>query len=213
MEKYLTPEQARKYFNTTDNTLRAWEKEGKIQAVRPGGTSKSHRRYKIIIPEKEESCNKQKIIYARVSTQGQKEDLERQVAVLKKHYPDHRVIKDIGSGLNFKRSGFKTILDLAIRGNLTELVITNKDRLCRFGFELFQAILKPSNGNIVVLYPNNGTPEKELVDDVISIITVFSARMYGRRSHRNKRNSRQELEEHRQGTSQIQELETSVVPE
>jgi hypothetical protein len=94
------------------------------------------------------------------------------------------IIKDIGSGLNFKRKGFNSILDFAIKGDIQEVVVTHKDRLCRFGFELIERIITEySNGKIVVLNQEKTSPEKELVDDLISIVTVFSSRLYGLRSH------------------------------
>jgi hypothetical protein len=90
-------------------------------------------------------------------------------------------------GINFKRKGFNTILDSAIRGDIEKVVVTYRDRLCRFGFELIQKIITTqSNGKIVVLNNKETTPEQELVTDLISIITVFSARLYGLRSHQVK---------------------------
>ena len=178
---YVTPEEARRHFNVSNNTLRKWDSEGKIETIRVG----THRRYKIESPATQ--SNKQKFCYARVSSYDQKEDLDRQINVLRNKFPKHRIIKDIGSGLNFKRKGFKTILEEAIKGNIEEIVITNKDRLCRFGFELFESIITTNNGSIMVLYDEDKSPNEELVEDVLSIITVFSAKLYGRRSHRNKR--------------------------
>ena len=180
---FVTPEKARKYFNVSDNTLRKWDLEGKIETIRVG----KHRRYKIetnITSSK--PIIKEKICYARVSSFDQKEDLERQIDFLKSKYPEYRIVKDIGSGLNFKRKGFNSILELSIRGNIEEIVVTNKDRLCRFGFEFFESILRINNGKIVVLYDEDKSPDQELAEDVLSIITVFSAKLYGRRSHRNK---------------------------
>jgi predicted site-specific integrase-resolvase len=179
---FVTPEKARRYFNVSDNTLRKWDLEGKIETVRVG----KHRRYKIDTKSNVESFVKEKICYARVSSFDQKEDLERQVSVISSKYPGYRIIKDIGSGLNFKRKGFNSLLESAIRGHIEEIVITNKDRLCRFGFELIESILRINNGKIVVLYDEDKSPDQELTDDVLSIITVFSAKVYGRRSHRNK---------------------------
>jgi predicted site-specific integrase-resolvase len=119
-----------------------------------------------------------------VSSHGQKEDLERQIEYFSTKFPNHIIIKDIGSGLNFKRKGFNSILDFAIKGDIQEVVVTHKDRLCRFGFELIERIITEySNGKIVVLNQKKTSPEKELVDDLISVVTVFSSRLYGLRSH------------------------------
>jgi len=108
--------------------------------------------------------NKRNICYCRVSTSSQKEDLERQVEYFRCKYPDYEIVKDIGSGLNFKRKGFNTILDSAFKG---EIVVTHKDRLCRFGFELVLRIIESTNGKILVLDKEETSPEKELVNDIL----------------------------------------------
>jgi len=114
--------------------------------------------------------------------------LERQISFFTSKYPDYIIISDYGSGLNFKRKGLKTIITEAIKGNIKELVVTHKDRLCRFGFELIESIIKEySNGKIMVLDKGETSPEKELINDIISIITVFSSRLYGLRSHSDKK--------------------------
>ena len=135
-----------------------------------------------------------KICYCRVSTPSQKEDLERQVEYFQAEFPNHEIIKDTGSGLNFKRKGFNAILDSAIRGDISEVVVTHKDRLCRFGFELIERVIASGNGKILVLNQEKTSPEKELVDDLLSIITVFSARLYGLRSHQLKRKIKESAE-------------------
>ena len=95
---------------------------------------------------------KLKIAYVRVSTNGQKDDLERQIKYMKKKYPNHKVIEDIGSGINFNRKGLRKIIKLAIEGKIKELVVAYKDRLTRFGFELIEDLIKEySNGKIIIL--------------------------------------------------------------
>jgi predicted site-specific integrase-resolvase len=128
---------------------------------------------------------RKKICYARVSSRGQKSDLQNQIALLKTKFPKAEVISDYGSGLNFKRKGLQQILDLAHKGELEEIVVTYKDRLCRFGFELIEYIIKTqSNAKIVVLCDISTSKESELSADLLSIITVFSARMYGLRKYK-----------------------------
>ena len=90
---------------------------------------------------------KRNICYCRVSTSSQKEDLERQVEFFRCKYPNHEIIKDIGSGLNFKRKGFNSILDFAIKGDIGEVVVTHKDRLGRIGFELVLRIIESTSKN------------------------------------------------------------------
>ena len=141
--------------------------------------------YQMLFPShlEKKQTTKRNICYCRVSTSSQKEDLERQVEFFRCKYPNHEIIKDIGSGLNFKRKGFNSILDFAFKGDIGEVVVTHKDRLCRFGFELVLRIIESTNGKILVLDKEETSPEKELVNDILSIITVFSSRLYGLRSH------------------------------
>ena len=138
------------------------------------------------LKEKKEVSNEKqriKICYCRVSTRSQKEDLERQVQFFQGEYPGYEIIKDIGSGLNSKRKGFNSILDSGIKGDLEEVVVTHRDRFCRFDFDIFERIIQEySGGKIVVLDKTETSPEKELVNDLLSIITVFSARVHGLRS-------------------------------
>ncbi|MCP4115886.1 MAG: IS607 family transposase, partial [Desulfobacteraceae bacterium] len=148
---------------------------GKIKTDRtPGGD----RRYLIPIADEVHIC------YCRVSSYKQKDDLNRQVDLMREKYPDAKVIKDIGSGLNFKRKGLKAILEQAIKGDSVNLYIAHKDRLCRFGFDLIEWILKRNNGKIVVLNEIDLSPEQELTQDLLSILHVFSCRMHGLRSYR-----------------------------
>ena len=153
---------------------------------------------------KKDNNNKRNICYCRVSTSSQKEDLERQIEYFRCKYPDYEIIKDIGSGLNFKRKGFNTILDIAFKGDIGEVVVTHKDRLCRFGFELVLRIIESTNGKILVLDKEETSPEKELVNDILSIITVFSSRLYGLRSHSIKN----KIREATSGSSENTEITT-----
>jgi predicted site-specific integrase-resolvase len=105
---------------------------------------------------------------------------------MRSRYPEHEVIEDIGSGLGFKRKGFTSLLDAIMRGDVEELVIAHRDRLCRFGFELLERIAGANNCRIVVLDNTQLSPQDELVRDLISIIHVFSCRLYGLRKYASK---------------------------
>lgn len=191
----LKPDEAAKLLKVAKQTLINWDNSGLITSYKTKG---GHRRYKrsdlltrlpnsTTTEQQSTSQPKRNICYCRVSTPGQREDLERQADWFRSNYPNHEIIRDIGSGINFKRKGFNTILDTAIQGNLGEVVVTHRDRLCRFGFEFYERIIQQySNGKILVLNQEQTSPEKELVDDLISIITVFSSRLYGLRSHKLK---------------------------
>jgi predicted site-specific integrase-resolvase len=100
---YADPEKAAKHYNVTQTTLRRWDNNGKIKTIRTKG---NHRRY--YIPK--DNTNGQKIIYARVSFKKQESNLQNQIKYLKKLYPKYELVSDIGSGINFKRTGFKRIL-------------------------------------------------------------------------------------------------------
>lgn len=181
-ERYFSPEKASEMLNVSRRTLQIWESKGEIKCIRTPG---NHRRFpesEILSKQRERGIkSKRKICYCRVSTASQKEDLERQIEYFRSQYPNHEIIKDIGSGLNFKRKGFNSILDSGKRGDIEEIVVTHKDRLCRFGFELVERII--GEGKILVLNNEQTSPQEELVKDLISIITVFSSRLYGLRSH------------------------------
>jgi predicted site-specific integrase-resolvase len=175
------PREICKLYGITPRTLLNWSYNRRIKFIR---TDTGHRRYYF---EDSTKPAGRKICYCRVSSQGQKEDLERQSNYMRLRYPSYEIITDIGSGINFKRKGFNAILDSAIKGDVAEIVVTHRDRLCRFGFELVERLVtKCSHGVIVVLDHKETSPNEELVCDLISIVTVFSSRIYGLRSHKIK---------------------------
>jgi excisionase family DNA binding protein len=193
-EKLLTISEASKLLGVAKSTLRRWEEEGKlIPDVRTKG---GQRRYKLssLLPEMKHknSYNRKTIAYARVSSYDQKDDLERQKQVLEIYCAsngwDFEILSDLGSGINYNKKGLKTLINAIIDGEVGRLVITHKDRLLRFGAELIFAICEAKEVEVVII--NKGedrTFEEDLAKDVLEIITVFSARLYGARSHKNKK--------------------------
>ncbi len=133
------------------------------------------------------------IAYTRVSSSDQKDDLIRQVQVLELYCSklgfDYEVITDLGSGMNYYKKGLTKLLNLILRGQVKRLVLTHKDRLLRFGAELVFSICEAKEVEVILI--NKGDEnvrfEEELVKDVLEIITVFSARLYGSRSKKNKK--------------------------
>jgi excisionase family DNA binding protein len=177
MKKYITTKEACEKLGVHPNTLRRWEKDGKVKAIRtPGNT----RLYEVNILE-ENTGNK--IIYARVSSNDQKEDLQNQIKYLRSRFPEHELIQDIGSGLNFKRKGFISLLERIMSRDIQEVVVSHRDRLCRFGFELFEFIANRFGTNLVVLNDTSLSPQEEMVRDLISIIHTFSSRIHGFRKY------------------------------
>jgi putative resolvase len=175
-------------------TLRRWEAAGKLAAEHTIG---GHRRYDLarLRPElfRKDAHDKRKTVaYARVSSHDQKEDLARQKQVLEVYCARQgwtfEVVSDLGSGMNYYKKGLKRLLHGVIEGRIGRLVITHKDRLLRFGAELVFAICEAKNVEVVILNQGEDTTfEQDLAKDVLEIITVFSARLYGSRSRKNQR--------------------------
>ena len=100
-------------------------------------------------------------------------------------YPEHRIISDVGSGINFKRKGLCRLLELACKGHISEVVVAYRDRLCRFAFELIERVLQMHQVRLVVLNESlDGSQQSELVEDLLAIINVFSCRVNGRRKYK-----------------------------
>ena len=176
---YVNASEASKYYNVCAETLRKWEIDGKIESKKTDG---GHRRYKIPVNPEGKS-----LIYARVSSKKQERDLERQIAYIRRKYPDFEVIRDIGSGLNFKRQGFRDILEQLFKRNIKEVVVSSSDRFSRFGTKDFFAWLFEQFGGKLTILNNKlyENPNEELSEDILEIITVFSAKFHGRRKYAN----------------------------
>lgn len=191
MHEYVTSRSARRTLGVSDESLRVWADRGLIPSVRtPGG----QRRYDIqsIIGNSasasiESNATREQVCYCRVSSQGQKEDLHRQVQYMQERFPSHKIITDIGSGINFKRKGLRTLLELAHSGTISEVVVAYKDRLCRFAFELLEWIFQFNGVKLVVLHQSlESSGQAELAEDLLSIINVFNCRVNGRRKYTKK---------------------------
>ena len=124
--------------------------------------------------------------YCRVSGESQSDDLASQVAYLQKHYPEAEIIRDFGSGINFKRKGLISLLERVLRGDKLRVVVAHRDRLARFGGEVIQFLVKQNGGEVVVLDETVYSPEEELTEDFLTILDVFSRRMYGLRRYRDQ---------------------------
>jgi len=194
MRRAVTIEQASKYLGVTIETLRRWDASGKLVAERTAG---GHRRYDLskIAPEKFRALKaegRKTVAYARVSSQDQKSDLERQRQILELYCAgngwQYELVSDLGSGMNYNKKGLKQLLGGILEDKVGRLVIVHKDRLLRFGAELVFAICEAKEVEVVILNQGeDSTFEEDLEKDVLEIITVFSARLYGSRSHKNKK--------------------------
>jgi excisionase family DNA binding protein len=188
--------EAAKELGISTKTLRRWTDSGKIRFERsPTG----QRRFflsdiKRITPRELNTLDERITInYARVSSHDQKNDLIRQAQVLEAFSASNgwqfETIQDLGSGLNYNKKGLKKLLKRIMSGDVGRLVITHKDRLLRFGSELVFAMCEEFETEVVIINksPEESTFEQELVTDMIELVTVFSARLYGARSHKNKK--------------------------
>ena len=195
MEKLVSIGKAAKILGVSIVTLRRWDEDGRLVSIKTEG---GHRRYDIskINPEMVHRYDFQEsrktIAYARVSSHDQKDDLERQKQVLelfcsKNGWP-FEIISDLGSGMNYYKKGLKKLLDAVLDDKVGRLVLTHKDRLLRFGAELVFSICEAKGVEVIIINKGDDTTfEEDLASDVLEIITVFSARLYGSRSRKNKK--------------------------
>lgn len=128
------------------------------------------------------------IVYCRVLSNKQIDNLERQVSRMSELYPEATIIKDVGSGINYNRKGIQTILELLLRGDRVSLVVAHRDRLARFGTELFEFLLKSNGGELVVLSDEEKSSEQKLTEGLLTILHVFSCRMHGSRKYKKDKN-------------------------
>ncbi len=186
--------QAAKELGVSQETLRRWEAAGKIEVER---TPNGHRRYDLTklygLAPRPPASSRPTLAYARVSSHDQKEDLIRQVSLLETFCAangwTYEVIQDLGSGLNYQKKGLQQLIKRICSGEVGRLVLTHKDRLLRFGAELVFSLCEVYHTEVVVINQGEGPVsfEEELAQDVLEIITVFSARLYGSRSHKNRK--------------------------
>ena len=139
---------------------------------------------------KKEDNTKKNFIYTRVSSKKQLDDLSRQIEFVRNkntEYNLYTIISDVGSGINFKRKGLSTILDCCLQQNIGNVVITHRDRLSRFGFDLINIIVQKSGGKIIVIDDErNESTEQELSEDLLSVVNIYSCRQMGKRKYKNK---------------------------
>lgn len=194
-KQFLKISHASKILGVSHSVLRTWADDETIETVRtPGGqrlfnvlsiTGSKAIKYAEKIEQKRTT-----ILYSRVSSSKQKDDLERQKTFVKdtfldKH-PEQRTIQevtDVGSGLNFKRRGLLQVLGLVKSGNISAVVVASKDRLARFGFDLIEWLCKEYNCEIIILDNQDGAPEEELGKDLMAIVQVYCCRWNGKRRY------------------------------
>lgn len=170
-------------------TLRRWDKEGRLVAKR---YPSEHRYYDESDVRKVfgmESDKKKTVVYCRVSSPGQKDDLAGQKKSMEQFCLSSGVsvnewIEEIGGGMNFKRKKFLKLMGEIQQGIISTVIIAHKDRLCRFGFEYFDWMARENGCEIIVVNQESLSPHQEMVEDLMTIIHVFSCRLYGLRKYK-----------------------------
>jgi len=181
-----------KLINYSVKTLQRWDRES---ILIPHTRTKTNRRLYSQDQLNEFKASplvtKKNIVYCRVSSHNQKDDLKSQKEYLIDFTKNmglsiDEIYEDIGSGLNFKRKNFIKLINQILNGEISTIVIAHKDRLCRFGFELIEHLCSINNVNIKIINDDRLSPEQELCQDLTSIIHVFSSRLYGLRRYNKK---------------------------
>ncbi|MDM8088074.1 IS607 family transposase [Parasutterella secunda] len=194
MNRFYSISKAATELGVSISTLRRWESEGKLVPQRTKGNQRRYSPEQImgLVRKVTPKPDRITLAYARVSSADQKKDLERQKTVLEMYCAaqgwNFELISDLGSGMNYRKKGLQSLLQKLLNGKIERLVITHKDRLLRFGAELIFSVCEMKGVEVVIV--NKGEEasfEKDLAKDVLEIITVFSARLYGSRSKKNQK--------------------------
>ena len=191
MKSIYSPQEFGELIGRKTKTLQKWDREGKLKAHRSPTTNRRYYTHDQYLAYRGFLAKEQglTIAYTRVSSIAQKPDLANQVKALEAYCQQNGIavdewMSDIGSGLNYKRKQFNRLMELVELGQVRHLVIAHKDRLVRFGYGYFEAFCERHNTEIVVMDGEQMSPEQELVQDLIAIITVFGARLHGLRSYK-----------------------------
>ena len=188
----LKPKDVAKILNVTVRTLQSWDRQGLLPALRtPAGRRwySEEQINKFLNKENSRNSEKINIAYSRVSSRQQKNELENQENFIKNYANGNGMIigkyfSDVGSGLNYKRENFLKMIELVMERKVDKIFVTYKDRVVRFGFDFMEWICQRFGTEIIVLNDKKTSPENELVNDLISIIHVFSCRIYGLRKYK-----------------------------
>lgn len=185
------PKEFAELLGVSVKTLQRWDRENILNAYR-SPTDRRYYTYKQYLEFKgikENDDNRLIVIYARVSTKNQKDDLKNQVSFLRqfcngKGMIVDKVIEDYGSGLNYNRKNWNNLLTDVMEQKIKTIIITHKDRFIRFGYDWFEKFCNKFNTSIIVVNNEDLSPQQELVEDIISILHVFSCRLYGLRKYK-----------------------------
>ena len=191
--KYYSSKTVTQMLGVTAQTLRNWDKEDKLKPAYVKSNGYRYYSEESILAYTQERKTKKNlnvIGYARVSSEKQLDDLERQVDNIKEYlsnkYETFDIITDVGSGINYNKPGLLKLIEKINKKEVDLIVVLYKDRLLRFGFELVEHFAKLNNVSIEVLDKIDKTQDQELVEDLVQIITVFSCKIQGKRKKKTK---------------------------
>ena len=186
--KYYSAKTVTQLLGVTAQTLRNWDKEGKLKPTYVKSNGYRYYSEESILSYTQERKTKKNlnvIGYARVSSKKQSDDLEKQVNNIKEYlsskYESFDIITDIGSGINYNKPGLLKLIEKINKKEVDLIVVLYKDRLLRFGFELVEHFANLNNVKIEVLDKVDKNQDQELVEDLVQIITVFSCKIQGKR--------------------------------
>ncbi|MFL5693228.1 MAG: IS607 family transposase [Ktedonobacteraceae bacterium] len=191
MKSTYSPQEFGQLIGRKTKTLQKWDREGKLKAYRSPTTNRryyTHDQYLayrgMVAPEQGIT-----VAYLRVSGVAQKSDLGNQVKALEVYCDQHTIkvdewMQDIGSGLNYKRKQFNRLMEMVELGQVRRIIIAHRDRLVRFGYGYFEAFCERHHTDLVVMNGEMLSPEQELVQDLLAVVTVFGARLHGLRSYK-----------------------------
>lgn len=188
--KIYKPKEFAKLINRTVTTLQSWDRDKKLIAHRSPTNRRyyTHDQYLQYIGQKL-NVDKKTVVYARVSSNNQKDDLSSQINALQQYciangYKIDDYIDEIGSGLNYNRKKFNQLMIDVESGLIKKIIVAHKDRLIRFGFEWFESFCNRHGTKIEVINQISLSPEQEMTQDLLSIINCFSSRLYGLRKYK-----------------------------
>lgn len=200
--KYYSIHEFSKLIGRTPQTLRNWDNSGKLKPNHTGANGYryySHEQLREVLQMKDDTKGKLVIGYCRVSSNKQKDDLQRQIDNMKFYLDNldkpYEIISDIGSGINYSKKGLRELIKRITAGQAEKIVVLYKDRLLHFGYELVEYIAHLYGCEIEVIDNTEKTEEQELVEDLIQILTVFSCRLQGKRANKARKMIQEFVEE------------------
>lgn len=193
--RWISIGEASEFYGVTSASVRRWCDNGTIESKRTPGNQRA-----VFVSSGNLFTSSEKTktnyIYVRVSSFKQRDDMERQLSFLQDKYPNCVPIKDIGSGLNYKRKGLLKLLEKSANGEVGQITVFSKDRLCRFGFELLEWLFTQNGTKLVVHEQNDNSPEEEFSEDILAVLQVFACRWNGKRKYKINKNQKNKTQTH-----------------